>query len=153
MAAKKTKASVGNPLLNGGEERAQSARWTHDADTNVGTTLLGRLIGVRAVEFEDGKAGEALIFSPAVVLDANGEIVAHRHIETLFSAALGMKITTASDMGVTFGVEFTGTEKSKKKGRTAFKTFNIVTQDPAMLAKQLRECGEDALADSLAVAK
>lgn len=151
-AVKSAKGSKANPLTAGGEERARGDRWSH-TDTNVGSSLLGRLVSTRTVTFADGKEGEALIFSPAMTLDEHGALEAHRQIETLYSASLAQKITPNTDKGVVFGIEYTGKEKSSKKGRTDFKTFMIVVQDASVLATMLRDADAPELAELLAIAE
>jgi hypothetical protein len=134
-----------NPLLQGGAARGMGERWNHEAD-NVGTALLGRLASVRVTKFKDGKEGSALVFAPAVVVSEKGEITCHRQIETLLSASLATRINPAVDIGVVFGIEYTGTEPSATRGRAPFKTFEVVEQEPAILAKLLSDEGEKELA-------
>lgn len=134
-----------DPLFDGAEARGLGYRWSHD-ESNVGTAIMGRLTHTRETHFDDGKDGLALIFSPAVILDENGQISCHRTAETLYSAGLAQKITPETDKGTVFVIRYTGTEESKKKGRNPFKTFDVAEQSPAKLVKFLRDEGEDALA-------
>jgi len=145
MAPKVEGKKKPNALLAGGTERGQAARWEHD-DKNVGTTLLGKLVGSRVTKFKDGKEGSALIFSPAIVVDEKGVLTTFRQIETLHSASLATRINPAIDAGSVFGIEYTGTEPSEHKGRAPFKTFDIAEQAPALLAKFLMDEGAPELA-------
>lgn len=145
MAANKkvTKSAVGkavNPFMEGGEDRGgKPNRWTHD-DDNVGTTLFGRFIGQRAVTFADRTKGTADIFAPAIVMDENGAITAYARIETLHSAGLESAINAELDKRAVFAIEYTGKQSSRVDGFGDFKTFKVVKQSVAKLAKTLREC-------------
>lgn len=152
MATKKGSTSTtskSNPFFAGVEDsdyRGQSARWAHDGAESVGASLLGTLVGVKSIKFKDGKEGSALVFSPAVELTPDGEILAHRTIETINSATLGQKITPETDKGTTFAIELTGYEKSEHKGRADFKQFKVAPVNPDVLRKQLNDLGETTLA-------
>lgn len=126
--------------------RGQGARWSHDT-AEVGDTLVGRLLSSRPVKFPDGKEGLALVFSPAIVSGAkDGDVTAHRSIETLYSAGLEQKIIPEGDRGVTFAIRYDGREASQHKGRNPFKVFTVSVVDPAVLVDELRACEEPGLA-------
>ena len=133
-----------------GAIRGQGARWSHDQAAE-GDTLVGRLIGTRAVPFADGKVGTALVFSPAILTSAaDGDVVAHRTCELLLSAALEQRIMPDVDKGVVFAVQYDGREASQHKGRTPFKTFTVAVIEPDVLAAELRACEEPELVALLA---
>lgn len=119
--------------------RGQGERWSHDGEEDVGASLMGTLVAVKPIKFKDGKDGQALVFSPAVELTPDGEIIAHRSIETIYSAVLAQKITAPTDIGATFALELTGYEKSEHKGRADFKKFNVAPVSPDALRKQLKD--------------
>lgn len=155
MAAKKkaianAKATRVNPFMLGGEERGgKPDRWMH-TDNNVGTTLVGRFIGQRAVTFADRTKGTADIFAPALVMDEHGAITTYPRIETLHSAGLESAINVELDKRTVFAIEYTGMKPSRVDGFGDFKTFKVVKQSAAMLAKALRESDAPELATALA---
>lgn len=144
MATKqKQSTSTANPLLDGISEdavRGQGARWAHD-DAKPGAGILGRFVGTKPITYKDGKQGEALVFSPAVELTGDGELIVHRSIETINSAVLAQKITPETDQGVVFAVVYVGREKSAHSGRSEFKQFTVAESTPDRLRQMLQDNG------------
>lgn len=132
--------NANDPFFTNATTRGRGGLWQHDEET-VGSAILGRLDRTETVKFKKGKPGVAIVFAPAVERKATGELVCHATLSTLLSATLVGRIDPAKDIGTVFAVRHTGFEKSKQKGRTAFKTFDVATTTPAALVAQLKDEG------------